>query len=437
MASTVGFHTLGCKLNFSETATVARQFDSHGFEVVNFDDFADVYVINTCSVTENADRKCKKIVKKALKINPDAFIIVMGCYAQLKPQDIAEIYGVDAVVGASEKFRIFEILGDFNKKQLTGIHRCQIQEATEFVPSHTLENRTRAFLKIQDGCDYKCSFCTIPLARGMSRSDTLENILTEALKLEEANVREIVLTGVNIGDYGKNSSDNFYDLIQLLDKRLTVPRIRISSIEPNLLNDEIIDFVSTSKRFMPHFHIPLQSGSDKILRLMRRRYLSDLYFSRVEKIRSVMPHAAIGCDVIVGFPGEEKEDFRVTMDFIQSMDITYLHVFPFSERNNTLAASMDGTVSMGERYERGETLRTISDEKKNTFYKKHIGSIQNVLLENEFLEDHILGFTENYIRVAIPCSEFGESNFENKVNKELQIKLLENMPSGVVRAKLI
>jgi len=424
MISSVGFHTLGCKLNFSETATVARQFGEKGFDIVDFKDFADIYVINTCSVTENADRKCKKIVRKALKTNPNAFIIVMGCYAQLKPQEIAAIPGVDAVLGAAEKFRLFDILKDFNKNTITEIHHCQIQETTTFIPSFTLENRTRAFLKVQDGCDYKCSFCTIPLARGISRSASTNIILNEAKKLEASGAKEIVLTGVNIGDYGKFESNlseaKFIDLIKILDAELTqIPRIRISSIEPNLLTDEIIEFVANSKRFMPHFHVPLQSGCDKILKTMRRRYQSDFYSVRIAKIKEIIPHACIGCDVIVGFPGETQQDFQETADFINNLDITYLHVFPFSERTNTLASEMSNSVSLGERYERSEILRYISEKKKNAFYDEHIGSTQNILFENEIENDLIFGFSENYIRVGISKEKYQDGEIA-------QVKIFDN-----------
>jgi len=406
MASTVSFHTLGCKLNFSETATVARQFSDRGFDILDFKEQADVYVINTCSVTENADRKCRKIVKQALKINPDAFIIVMGCYAQLKPQEIARIPGVDAVLGAAEKFRLFDLLNDFEKQHLTQIHRCQIEETQTFIPSHTLEGRTRAFLKVQDGCDYKCSFCTIPLARGISRSVPTHEILAEARKLEAEGIQEIVLTGVNIGDYGKVHGETFFDLIRLLDQELkAIPRIRISSIEPNLLSDEIIRFVAESERFMPHFHIPLQSGCNKILRLMRRRYVRELYRDRVELIKSVMPDACIGCDVIVGFPSETEADFEETHAFIHEIPITYLHVFPFSERSNTLADTMPDQVPQAVRYERGERLRQLSMKKRHFFNQSFQGQEKNVLFENEVENGIIFGWTDNYLRVGTPFEE--------------------------------
>ena len=402
MAS-VGFHTLGCKLNFSETATVARQFKDRGFEVREFKEAADVYVINTCSVTENADRKCRKIVKQALKINPDAYVIVMGCYAQLKPQEIASIPGVNAVLGAAEKFRLFDLLQDFNKDHHTQVHRCQIEEAKTFVPAFTLEGRTRAFLKVQDGCDYKCSFCTIPLARGISRSVPPKEILTQARQLEAEGVSEIVLTGVNIGDYGKQHGQTFLELITFLDRELTqIPRLRISSIEPNLLTDEIIDFAATSARIVPHFHIPLQSGCNKILKLMRRRYAAELYRDRIERIKLRMPDACIGCDVITGFPSETDEDFQETLDFIHQTEVSYLHVFPFSERTNTVADTMPNQVPLNVRYERGEILRGLSMKKRHFFNAPFVGQTRHVLFENESENGMIFGWTDNYIRVGVP-----------------------------------
>ncbi|HEY8402330.1 MAG TPA: tRNA (N(6)-L-threonylcarbamoyladenosine(37)-C(2))-methylthiotransferase MtaB, partial [Cytophagaceae bacterium] len=343
----VAFYTLGCKLNFSETSTISRMFEANGYTRVNFEDQADIYVINTCSVTDNADKKCKKVVKEALKYSPNAFITIIGCYAQLKPEEIAGIEGVDAVLGASEKFRLMEILGNFEKKNKAQIYNSEITEAKDYYCSYSINDRTRTFLKVQDGCDYSCSFCTIPLARGASRSDTIENIVKTAQEIAATEVKEIVLTGVNIGDFGiieGKRKVKFFDLIKALDQIEGIDRIRISSIEPNLLTDEIIEFVSKSKKFVPHFHIPLQSGCNKILKLMRRRYQRELYADRVQKIKSVMPHCCIGVDVIVGFPGETDEDFTDTYNFINGMDVSYLHVFTYSERANTLAAEMNGSV---------------------------------------------------------------------------------------------
>ncbi|MBX3102725.1 MAG: tRNA (N(6)-L-threonylcarbamoyladenosine(37)-C(2))-methylthiotransferase MtaB [Bacteroidetes bacterium] len=399
---TVGFHTLGCKLNFSETATLNRQFQRQGFETVPFHQAADVYVINTCSVTENADRKCRKTVKQALRKNPDAYVLVVGCYAQLKPQEIAEIPGVDAVLGAAEKFRIFEFIEDFRKSRQTSVHRCAIEDTHDFVPTYSTEERTRAFLKVQDGCDYKCSFCTIPLARGASRSPQPEMVLEQALALQAAGIQEIVLTGINLGDYGAGQPWDFRQLAQLLDAGLTVPRLRISSIEPNLLSDEIIDFVAQSQRFMPHFHIPLQSGSNTILASMRRRYRRELYADRVAHITARMPHAAIGCDVITGFPGETDALFEETFEFLHGLEVTYLHVFPFSERTDTLAADMPGEVPVAVREARGERLRMLSEKKRHAFYNRHVGQTRAILTEQKLEDGYRTALTDNYIRVLVP-----------------------------------
>ena len=397
----VGFYTLGCKLNFSETSTLARQFSEKGFQPVEFYESADVYVINTCSVTENADKKCRKVVSQALRQNPQAYIVVVGCYAQLKPESITQIPGVDAVLGAAEKFQLLEYINDFTKQPKAVVLRNTIAEVNEFIPTWSLEERTRSFLKVQDGCDYKCSFCTIPLARGQSRSDTLENVLRHAQELAANGVKEIVLSGINLGDYGKNMPYKLLDLIRHLDETVVdVPRFRVSSIEPNLLSDEIIQFVAESQRFMPHFHVPLQSGSDKILAGMRRRYQKNLYAERVHQIKRAMPHACIGVDVIVGFPGETPEDFLETYQFLNELDISYLHVFPYSERANTLASTMDGTVPLRVREERSQMLRQLSNKKKRFFYEQFLQTQRPVLLEKTSQHGKMEGFTDNYIKVV-------------------------------------
>ncbi len=402
--SSIAFHTLGCKLNYSESSSISRRMEEEGFEIVDFSGHADIYVINTCSVTENANKKCRNFVRKALRSNKDAYVVVIGCYAQLKPKEISEIEGVDLVLGAAEKFQLPHYLKDLSKNPCGLIKTSEIGAANFFVDAYSIGNRTRSFLKIQDGCDYKCSFCTIPLARGKSRSDTMENILKNAQAIAKTGVKEIVLTGVNIGDYGKGLYEDaeFLDVIKMLDEVENIHRIRISSIEPNLLKDEIIEFVAQSKRFMPHFHIPLQSGSDKMLSLMRRRYKKRLYEERVEKIKSVMPHACIGVDVIVGFPGETTEDFLETYEFLNNLEISYLHVFTFSERENTDAMDLDGKVPKGERAERSNMLRILSEKKLRAFYAEHIGSVRKVLFEEENKGTFINGFTDNYIKVAKP-----------------------------------
>lgn len=407
---TVALHTLGCKLNFSETSTLARSLQQHGFEKVDFHDVADYYIINTCSVTENADRECKEIVRRVLRTNPEGKIVITGCFAQLKPQEISEIPGVDLVLGAAEKFNIPAHLSALMTKQQAIYHSCDIDAIEDFQSSYSFGDRTRSFLKIQDGCDYTCTYCTIPLARGKSRSDSIENVLTNAKQIAQSGVKEIVLTGVNTGDFSETeentqrSKNRFFDLIQALDKMENAPRFRISSIEPNLLTDEIIKFVATSKRFMPHFHIPLQSGSDKILKLMKRRYLSELYLKKVEAILNVMPHACIGVDVIVGFPGETDEDFQKTFQFLHDMDIAYLHVFTYSERENTEAVQLPNPVPVAVRKERNHILRNLSEKKKNFFYQKNISSIQDVLFENEHDEHFMYGYTENYIKSKAPLN---------------------------------
>ena len=399
----VAFYTLGCKLNFSETSTIGRMFTDNGYEKVEFHEKADVYIINTCSVTDQADKKCKKVVKEALRYSPNAFIGIIGCYAQLKPEEIAQIPGVDAVLGASEKFRLFELLGDFNKQEKATVYAGDISKATDYYCSYSVSDRTSTFLKVQDGCDYSCSFCTIPLARGSSRSDTIENIIKTAREIAAQDVKEIVLTGVNIGDYGIINGERttkFLDLIKELDEIEGIERFRISSIEPNLLTDEIISFVATSKRFVPHFHIPLQSGNNKILKLMRRRYQRELYAERVAAIKKVMPHACIGVDVIVGFPGETKDDFLETYNFLNDLDISYLHVFTYSERANTLAETLKGKVHGSERSDRNTMLRTLSEKKRRFFYEQHLSEKTEVLFESEEENGTMFGFTNNYIKVV-------------------------------------
>ena len=403
--SSVALSTLGCKLNFSETSSISINLEKNNFKVVPFNQYADAYIINTCSVTENADNKFKVFVNKALKINPNAFVAAIGCYAQLKPEELLSVRGVDLVLGASEKFNIVEYLQNIDQDFSKLNHSCNINNIDSFIETYSINSRTRAFLKVQDGCDYKCSFCTIPLARGKSRSNTIENVVKNVNEIISNGVREIVLTGINLGDFGKSQSGNikanedFLELIKILDKIDGVGRYRVSSIEPNLLTDEIISFISNSKRFVPHFHIPLQSGSDEILKKMRRRYKTDLYKSRVDLIRKLMPTASIGVDVIVGFPGETDEMFLETYDFIKKLDISYLHVFSYSERENTKAVELNGVVTKKTRNKRSKLLRLLSASKKTSFYKKNIGSDYNVLFESENKNGLIEGYTENYIRV--------------------------------------
>lgn len=428
----VGFYTLGCKLNFSETSTISRQFQQEGYEKVEFHEEADIYVINTCSVTENADKECKRIVRSALKINPEAFIVIIGCYAQLKPEEIAEIDGVDLVLGANEKFKLTQYLQDIGKKENTEVHSCEIETVENYTSAYSIGDRTRAFLKVQDGCDYVCTYCTIPLARGISRSDKLENVLKNAEEISAQGIKEIVLTGVNIGDYGKGEMGNkkhehtFLELVQALDSVPGLDRVRISSIEPNLLKDETIDFVANSQQFVPHFHIPLQSGSNKILKLMRRRYLRELYIDRVNHIKSVMPHCCIGVDVIVGFPGETDEDFLETYNFLQELPISYLHVFTYSERANTLAAEMEGVVPKAVRGKRSKMLRVLSAKKRRAFYLENLGESRRVLFEGENKEGYIHGFTENYVKVKAPWDPA-------LVNTTTQVTLTEIDEDGLVR----
>ena len=432
----VAFYTLGCKLNFSETSTIARNFRDEGFDRVNFSEHADIYVINTCSVTENADKRFKTIVKQAQKNNPEAFLAAVGCYAQLKPQELADVRGVDLVLGATEKFKITDYINDLSKNDFGEVHSCEIEEADFYVGSYSIGDRTRAFLKVQDGCDYKCTYCTIPLARGVSRSDTLSNVLTNAKEISEKGIKEIVLTGVNIGDYGKGEFGNkkhehtFFELVQALDKVDGIERLRISSIEPNLLKNETIDFVSTSKTFVPHFHIPLQSGSNAILKMMRRRYMKELYVDRVNRIKKVMPHACIGVDAIVGFPGETDEHFLETYNFLNELDISYLHVFTYSERDNTVAASMDGVLPKNIRAKRSKMLRGLSVKKRRAFYESQIGSKRIALFESENKQGYIHGFTENYVKVKSPWNP-------NLVNTLHHVELTKIDDDGLVRFEFI
>ena len=432
MSKSVAFHTLGCKLNFAETSTIAKDFDTAGFVTVPYAEKADVYVINTCSVTENADRECRNIVGRALRANPDGFIVVVGCYAQLKPEQIMEMPGVDLVLGATEKFNVTQFLGALEKQQGPAeIHSCEIAEANSFVSSYSAGERTRAFLKVQDGCDYKCTYCTIPLARGISRSDTLENVVKNAKEIAAKGIPEIVLTGVNVGDYGKGEFGNkrhentFLELVQALDEQVPVDRIRISSIEPNLLRDEIIAFTGTSKKFVPHFHIPLQSGSDEILKKMKRRYMTALYRQRVAAIRKAHPDAGIGVDVIVGFPGETEAHFLETYNFINSLEIRYLHVFTYSERSNTSAAAMDGVVPIPERKRRNKMLRILSEKKTRQFYENQLGQSRPVLFEGENRKGYMYGYTDNYIRVKT----FWNPEWANKI-KTFSLSTINN--DGIV-----
>ena len=401
----VAFHTLGCKLNYSETSAISRLLEDRGYQKVEFTSPADVYVINTCSVTANADKECKQIVKNALRLSPSAYVVVVGCYAQLKPEEISNIDGVDLVLGASEKFKLLNYLDDITKRTRTEIISCEIETADFFVDAYSVGDRTRAFLKVQDGCDYSCTFCTIPLARGNSRSDNIENVVKNVRKIASKGIKEVVLTGVNLGDFGKGLNGGkkkevgFIDLIRELDKEEGIERFRISSIEPNLLNDEVIQFVSTSDRFAPHFHIPLQSGSDLILKLMKRRYLTALYSERISKIRECMPHACIGVDVIVGFPGETEERFLETYNYLNSLPVSYLHVFTYSERDNTEAIKLEGVVPVAERKKRNKMLRILSAKKLRGFYSQHLSTERKVLFELDGADGIRHGFTDNYIKV--------------------------------------
>ena len=417
-AKRVAFHTLGCKLNFSETATISRDFLHHGFEKVNYRDKADIYVLNTCSVTENADKEARKFIRQVKQRNPNSSVAVIGCYAQLKPNDIAAIDGVDIVLGAEEKFNLLNHLDSINLNGSTKVIQSEIDHVHKFTPSYSSSERTRSFLKIQDGCDYTCSFCTIPLARGQSRSDTISNTLKVAKEVAETDTREIVLTGINIGDYGKGSSETFFDLIQQLDLLDGIDRIRISSIEPNLLTNEIIEFCASSKKIMPHFHVPLQSGSDKILSAMRRRYKRDLYVNRVTRIKQTIVDACIGVDVIVGFPGETEKDFLDTYNFLNELDISYLHVFTYSERPNTDAIEMSEIVSKEIRRERSKMLHILSDKKRRFFHDQFISKYRPVLFEN-IKNGKLLGHTDNYIQIQIE----GGSELINSIHS---VKLVDN-----------
>ena len=398
----VAFYTLGCKLNFSETSSIAKSFNEQGFATVDFSDHADCYVINTCSVTDNADKKCRNIVRKALRTNPTGFVIIVGCYAQLKPEEIKSIEGVDLVLGAEEKFNALDHIGSLDKNESGIALYDKIGKVKEFFPSFSSGDRTRSFLKIQDGCDYFCAFCTIPLARGRSRSNTVKETIKTAKEVALTEAKEVVITGVNIGDFGKGTAETFYDLVKELDQIEGIDRFRISSIEPNLLSDEIIDYVSTSKRFVPHFHIPLQSGSDNLLVAMRRKYLSDLYRNRVGLIKKLIPDACIGVDVIIGFPGETDQEFQTTYDFLIELDVSYLHVFTYSERDNTTAVRLDDVVPMETRNKRSKMLRILSAKKKRKFYESQIGTEHTVLWEATNEEGFMTGFTENYVKVQTP-----------------------------------
>lgn len=432
MKKKVAFHTLGCKLNFSETATIASQMEAADFEKVSFDSKADVYVINTCSVTENADKRFKEIVKKTQKINEKAFVAAVGCYAQLKPEALADVDGVDLVLGATEKFNLTAYLNDLTKQEVGTVHACEIEEADFYVGGYAVGERTRAFLKVQDGCDYKCTYCTIPLARGISRSDTLENVLKNAQEIASKGIKEIVLTGVNIGDYGKGEFGNkkhlhtFFDLVQALEKIPGISRLRISSIEPNLLKNETIDMVSKSRVFVPHFHIPLQSGSDTVLKKMKRRYLTGLYRDRITTIQRQMPHACIGVDVIVGFPGETEEDFLETYAFLNQLGVSYLHVFTYSERDRTEAASMSEVVPMAIRNKRSKMLRGLSVKLRRAFYESQIETKRTVLFEGENKKGYIHGFTENYVKVKTPWDPA-------LVNTVAEVRLKDIDDDGLVR----
>jgi threonylcarbamoyladenosine tRNA methylthiotransferase MtaB len=426
----VAFYTLGCKLNFSETSTISRLFEDSGYAKVDFEETPDIYVVNTCSVTENADKKCKQLVKRALKINPNAFVAIIGCYAQLKPTEIAQIPGVDIVLGANEKFNLIEHIEKLESKPIeTVVSFESIKNTKDFIPSFSYGDRTRSFLKVQDGCDYFCTFCTIPLARGNSRNATIEETIGEAKKIAETDVKEVVLTGVNIGDFGQGGNENLFGLIQELDKVEGIDRFRISSIEPNLLSNEIIQFcLAESKRFVPHFHVPLQSGNNRLLKAMRRKYLRELYAERVAHIKSLRPDACIGVDVIVGFPGETNEEFMDTIDFLKDIDISYLHVFTYSERANTTAVKLGDAVPMNVRKERSKMLHILSDKKKRSFYEQNIGSTRTVLFENEEDTGIMYGFTENYVKVKAAFDP-------TKINTFQTTRLTEIDRDGVMKCE--
>ena len=424
---TVAFYTLGCKLNFSESSTISRQLNEIGFTKTEFNNGADMYIINTCSVTENANKECRRLIRKAKKISPDSFVVITGCFAQLKPTSISEMEGVDMVLGANDKFNLPNLLQNLDNKKIGEIHGCEIKNLN-YTSSYSLEERTRSFLKIQDGCDYPCTYCTIPLARGKSRCDTIENILKNVLEIAKNGIKEIVLTGVNIGEF-RDDNNRFSDLIKELEKIEGIERYRISSIEPNLITDEIIETVKNSKKFMPHFHIPLQSGSDKILGKMKRRYRTDLYKEKLEKIVKAIPEVCIGADVIVGFPGETDELFKTTLDFIKNLPISYLHVFSYSERENTLATTFEGIVEKNKRAERSKMLRILSDKLQRAYYQKYLGSTQTALLEKENKNGFLFGFTDNYIKVKVPF-------IEELVQKKINLKLLSFDENGNVLSKI-
>ena len=432
----VAFHTLGCKLNFSETSQIARTCEDEGYEKVDFKEKADIYVLNTCSVTENADKECKRLVRQVLKINSEAFVVIIGCFAQLKPEEIAKYEGVDLVLGATEKFKLPSYLKDLSKQEIAEIHSCEIREANFFEGAYSIGDRTRAFLKVQDGCDYKCTYCTIPLARGISRSDQLENVLKNAKEISRKEIKEIVLTGVNIGDYGKGEFGNkkhkhtFLDLVKALDDVKGISRLRISSIEPNLLKNETIDFVSNSKIFVPHFHIPLQSGSDVLLKRMKRRYHTTLYKDRITHIKDKIPDCCIGVDVIVGFPGETEELFQETYNLLNELDISYLHVFTYSERANTKAASMKGVVDKYVRHQRSKMLRILSAKKKRAFYEKNIGTTRTVLFEHDNKDGFIQGFTENYVKVKVDYDP-------GLRNQSIKVKLNDFADDGIILGEIL
>ncbi|MGO1597613.1 MAG: tRNA (N(6)-L-threonylcarbamoyladenosine(37)-C(2))-methylthiotransferase MtaB [Sphingobacterium sp.] len=428
MGKKVAFYTLGCKLNFSETSSIGRLFKDAGYEITSFNSAADVYVINTCSVTDHADRKCRKVVKEALKHSPNAYITIVGCYAQLKPKEISEIPGVDMVLGAAEKFNIIEHIDDLTKTDKAIIHNAPIEETQQFVSAFSIGDRTRTFLKVQDGCDYSCTFCTIPLARGESRSGKIEDIVAQAEQIADSGVREIVLTGVNIGDFGildGRRQARFVDLVKALDEVRGIDRIRISSIEPNLLTNEIIEVVARSKRFVPHFHMPLQSGSNTVLAKMRRRYKRELYAERVTKIKTLMPNCCIGVDVIVGFPGETREDFIDTYNFINELDVSYLHVFTYSERENTIATQMEGVVPGAQRSDRSKMLHILSEKKRRAFYESQLGTIDAVLFESDVKDGYMHGFTKNYVKVRTPYDPL-------LVNEVIPVKMISISEKGEV-----
>lgn len=428
MGKKVAFYTLGCKLNFSETSSIGRIFKDAGYETTPFNSAADVYVINTCSVTDHADRKCRKVVKEALKHSPNAYITIVGCYAQLKPKEISEIPGVDMVLGAAEKFNILEHINDLTKNEKTVVHNAPIDETHQFVSAFSIGDRTRTFLKVQDGCDYSCTFCTIPLARGASRSGKIEDIVKQAEEIAASGVKEIVLTGVNIGDFGVRDGkrqDRFVDLVKALDEVEGIDRIRISSIEPNLLTNEIIEFVAQSKRFVPHFHMPLQSGNNNVLAKMRRRYKRELYAERVAKIKSLMPNCCIGVDVIVGFPGETREDFIDTYNFLNEMDISYLHVFTYSERENTIAAQMEGAVPGAQRSDRSKMLHILSEKKRRSFYESQLGAEDLILFEGDIKDGYMHGFSRNYVKVRTEYDPL-------LVNEVVPVKFLSISENGDV-----